>query len=49
MNVGTKAKTLEKYLKVKKLMQEQNLNLKFALLRCNLAVSTYYRLKAKYE
>lgn len=48
MNVGTKAKTLQKYLKVKKLLEDENINLKIALARCELPLRTYYRLKAKY-
>lgn len=49
-NIGTKAETLRKFLAVEKLlMEEPDLKIKDACFRFSLVVSTYYRLKEKYE
>lgn len=49
-NIGIKPKTLEKFLNVAKLLNEEpSLALKDALERFKLTASTYYRLKEKYE
>lgn len=51
MNVGVKQKTLDKFRKVQELLrqQEPKVTLTDALKRYSLPVSTYYRLRAKYE
>lgn len=49
MNVGHKPKNMEKFFKVQKLVKEEGIELKNALIRFGLAKSTYHRIRAEHE